>query len=373
MNEIGGSHQAHRLQSNGNSTVHDIQYQSHPQTMTSPPTHQQNQNVYHQSSPRAPAAQFPSLNALVQQHAQPQQNLFDHPYRPLLPKTGNAVPTNTPLIGHAPVADFFTAPDHRQAYTNTAPLDAATYADWQPQHHLPEETTPAHHTNTPPLPNNTSTYPSPPTQTPHPHPPNRWYQAHAYRLQVHEPPQIEPSTDPTIAQVTHSAEHWVVTLIHAITNTTSVKDTPTSHALRTFLPSAYDPFLIEATARQILTLLLDRCTHGFRGPAAFNKALKPARDLEADRTATCEERMRNVVEVLRWNKRACKDVLYEDWKIRLLVNHPLAYDREKDCQKGSNDQRRKRLVQERERLRGVEEELRGGGGGGGVLRGARRG
>ena len=74
--------------------------------------------------------------------------------------------------------------------------------------------------------------------------------------------------------------------------------------------------------------------------------------------ATCEERIQNVVKVLSWNKRACKDVLYEDWKIRLLVNHPLAYDKEKDSQKGSNDQRRKRQLEERERMERTEEELK---------------
>lgn len=67
--------------------------------------------------------------------------------------------------------------------------------------------------------------------------------------------------------------------------------------------------------------------------------------------------MRNVVSALMWNKRVCKDVLYEDWKIFLLVNHPKAYDKEKDCQKGSNDQRRARQVGEREKLKRTEEEL----------------
>jgi hypothetical protein len=49
--------------------------------------------------------------------------------------------------------------------------------------------------------------------------------------------------------------------------------------------------------------------------------------------------------------------LYEDWKIRLFVNHPLAYDKEKDSQKGSNDQRRVRLEREREKLKKTEQKL----------------
>ncbi|CAI6342280.1 unnamed protein product [Periconia digitata] len=187
--------------------------------------------------------------------------------------------------------------------------------------------------------------------------PDRWQLAQHYRTRVHEPPQIDPSIDPTISLVTQNAEHWVYLLTSALTNVDSCKDTPTSHAYRLFHPSPPPAPLLEASARQIFTSLLDRCTHGFRGPASFNKALKPIAGLEADRFANCEERLRNVVDVLRGNKRVCKDVLYEDWKIRLLVNHPLAYDRDKDCQKGSNDQRRKRLLEERERLKGVEGEL----------------
>jgi hypothetical protein len=142
-----------------------------------------------------------------------------------------------------------------------------------------------------------------------------------------------------------------------MTNTTNVKDTDNSHAKRLFLPTSYDPLLIECTSRQILTSLLDRCISGFRGPAQFNKALRPGKDCEADLTASCEERTRNVVNALMWNKRVCKDVLYEDWKILLLVNHPKAYDKEKDCQKGSDDQRRERQVEEREKLKRTEEEL----------------
>lgn len=72
----------------------------------------------------------------------------------------------------------------------------------------------------------------------------------------------------------------------------------------------------------------------------------------------CEERIQNVVKVLSWNKRACKDMLYEDWKIKLLVNHPLSYDKEKDSQKGSNDQRKRRQLAAQEKMEKTEEELR---------------
>ena len=187
---------------------------------------------------------------------------------------------------------------------------------------------------------------------------DRWAQAREYRRKVYEPPQIDPYRDPTIAEVEENAESWVIELVTAMSNTENVKDSKTSHAFRTFYPDNISPLLIEAASREIFTSLIDRCKHGFRGPASFNKAIKPHKDSEPDKTALCKQRIENVVDVLACNKRACKDVLHEDWKIRLLVNHPLAYDKEKDSQKGSNDQRRIRLQQERDKLRHTEEELR---------------
>jgi superfamily II helicase len=146
-------------------------------------------------------------------------------------------------------------------------------------------------------------------------------------------------------------------LVIAMINFEEIKDTENSSAAKMFRPKAYDSLLLEATCREIFLALIDRCKSGFRGPAQFNKALKPNRGIEADATASCAERMQNVVNALMWNKRVCKDVLFEDWKIRLLVNHPLSYDKEKDSQKGSNDQRRKRLEAEREKLKKTEELL----------------
>lgn len=140
-------------------------------------------------------------------------------------------------------------------------------------------------------------------------------------------------------------------------NISNVKDRDNSHAKKMFSPNCYDALLIESTSREIFLALLDRCKHGFRGPTQFDKSLKPVRDVDCDRDAVCIERLRNIIQALKWNKRVCKDVLYEDWKIILLVNHPLAYDKEKDSQKDSNDQRRARQIEERERLRKSEEEL----------------
>ncbi|ORY18365.1 hypothetical protein BCR34DRAFT_449091, partial [Clohesyomyces aquaticus] len=164
-------------------------------------------------------------------------------------------------------------------------------------------------------------------------------QAQDYRRRIYQIPYRDPRSDSTIANVEQNAEFWVLQLALAMTNLDNVKDRQGSHAVRMFLPNSYDPLLVEATCREILTALVDRCKNGFRGPDLFNKAIKPGKELEADKTATCYERLKNAIRALMWNKRVYKDVLYEDWKIRLLVNHPLAYDKEKDSQKGSNDQR----------------------------------
>ncbi|KAF2467701.1 uncharacterized protein BDR25DRAFT_316700 [Lindgomyces ingoldianus] len=189
-------------------------------------------------------------------------------------------------------------------------------------------------------------------------PVNRWQQAQEYRRKVYQVPYRDPRLDFTIVGVEQNAEFWVGQLALAMTNVHNVKDREGSHAMKMFLPNVYDPLLVEATCRDILRSLIDRCKNGFRGPNTFNKAIKPGKELEADKTATCEERLSNIIRALTWNKRVCKDVLYDDWKIRLLVNHPLAYDREKDSQKGSNDQRRLRHIKEREKLKKTEEELR---------------
>jgi superfamily II helicase len=198
---------------------------------------------------------------------------------------------------------------------------------------------------------------SPNYVTPPPFLSSRWNSAREYRRRIQCPPQVDPRSDASIYDVEQSAEFWVRQLVLAMINLEDIKDTENSSATKMFRLEAYDSLLLEATCREIFLALIDRCKSGFRGPAQFNKALKPNRGLEADATASCAERMQNVVNALMWNKRVCKDVLFEDWKIRLLVNHPLSYDKEKDSQKGSNDQRRKRLEAEREKLKKTEEEL----------------
>ncbi|KAF2645532.1 hypothetical protein P280DRAFT_545489 [Massarina eburnea CBS 473.64] len=366
MEDFKNSHTSLSVQKSSDSTPKDYQYHGHPQSMTNPQAHYPTQNFTQQASSQAPNMHYASLNGMMHQDlpvtlpqrnisttvTQPQETSVNHVYRTLLPKPSKTTHPNAHSIPHDPIADFFTSSDQQQQqYSSSILSSALPYANLQDEYPVPEETTPTHHEATHLQKASAFSY-SRQSST------DRWQLAHEYRIQVYEPPQVDPKTDHTITQVSHDAERWVNALIRAIVNTNSVKDTSTSHALRMFLPGAYDPLLIEACARQIFTYLLDRCTHGFRGPVAFNKALRPARDLEPDRTASCEERITNVVEVLSWNKRVCKDVLFEDWKIRLFVNHPLSYDKEKDSQKGSNDQRRKRLVEERERLKGAQEELK---------------
>lgn len=197
-----------------------------------------------------------------------------------------------------------------------------------------------------------------PTSSINPLTAHHWHPSLSYRHKVRQPPHIPPSTDLTITLVSQHSEFWVAQISQALINTNSIKDRQTSHAARLFSPSTCDPFLIESTARAILIALLDRCIYGFRALSAFNKALGKGKECESDRKVNCRERLENVITALTWNKRICKDVLWEDWKIRLLVNHPLSYDREKDLQMGSNEQRRVRMEGEREKLKLMEDRLR---------------
>jgi len=287
------------------------------------------------------------------------RTFVDYGYRSILPKAGDS---NTSSLVHERdgiTAVMLQGVDQQANYPQTVQVNntftgsgdlAPSFSDYSS--HPQKSSVSAHPQTCYPSP-----YPQrPPTDTPCAN--DRWVHAREYRRKVHEPPQVNPHDDPTIAEVEQNAELWVSELVTAMANTESVKDTETSHARRMFLSDNLNPLLIEATSREIFTSLIDRCKYGFRGPTSFNKALKPHKDSESDKTALCRERMENVVDVLAVNKRVCKDVLYEDWKIRLFVNHPLAYDKEKDSQKGSNDQRRLRLEVEREKLRQTEEELR---------------
>ncbi|KAF1966064.1 hypothetical protein BU23DRAFT_663887 [Bimuria novae-zelandiae CBS 107.79] len=309
--------------------------------------------------------QFTSTDAREKQISPPQTRITpnvqqwtstDHHVKRLLPK-GSFAHVPGPML----TLPTQPSPSQRLAQTpafNQSPIPQGTYIQHsnQPLSSGYEATVPWQDTPSPRV-----DYHPPQTSFQQPHNSirtDRWQQAREYRRKVYEPPYIDPNTDDTIAHVEANAEAWVDQLIRAMANTKDVKDTATSHHRRLFSSDAIDSLLVEACCREIFSALIDRCTNGFRGPAQFNKALKASQQLEPDRTATCEERIQNVVKVLSWNKRACKDVLYEDWKIRLLVNHPLSYDKEKDSQKGSNDQRRRRQLAERVKMEKTEEELR---------------
>jgi hypothetical protein len=323
-------------------------------------------------APHIPNFDLASINEIVQQpYPSPQMHMnspsgkrrqtsTDQVHRAVLPKHGDPNVTSFMREPYAPTDVTHQGAPQRSFYQKDTQVSRNSIRN--------SDTTPTRGGDDAQLQTNSLSaysetfYPSSPLQqqiqvsatTPN----SRWAQAREYRRRVHQPPHIDARDDPTIAELEHDAELWVSELITAISNIENVKDTEVSHARRMFFPENLSPLVIEATSREIFTALMDRCKHGFRGPTSFNKALKPHKDSEADKLALCRERMENVVDVLAVNKRVCKDVLYEDWKIRLFVNHPLAYDKEKDSQKGSNDQRRLRLEREREKLRQTEEELR---------------
>ncbi|KAF2690516.1 hypothetical protein K458DRAFT_383625 [Lentithecium fluviatile CBS 122367] len=327
-------------------------------------------NAHYQNVPQVSNFSFASIDEMVHQMFPPPQMQSnttsnkrrristDHGFRPLLPKSVDGMMPNFTNDQYTLTTTIHDGAQQHTLYPQSTSMNDTFASNHNSGFAHQEYTSPPQHNVVPTHP---QLYPSPKSyvQLGSQPPTNRWTQAREYRRKVQEPPQVDPRDDPTIADVEQNAEFWIAQLITAMTNTTDVKDTDSSHARRMFLPEGNLPaLLIEATCREIFTALLDRCKHGFRGPATFNKALKPHKDSEPDKTALCRERMESVVEVLHCNKRVCKDVLYEDWKIRLFVNHPLAYDKEKDCQKGSNDQRRLRLERERERLRQTEDELK---------------
>jgi hypothetical protein len=65
-----------------------------------------------------------------------------------------------------------------------------------------------------------------------------------------------------------------------------IKDPENLSAAKTVCPEAYDSLLLEATYREIFLALIDRCKNSFRGPAQFNRALKPHRGLGSCANAT---------------------------------------------------------------------------------------
>ena len=93
-----------------------------------------------------------------------------------------------------------------------------------------------------------------------------------------------------------------------------LKDTGNANAIRTLDLEEYNSLFLELVRHEIFAALIYQYENGFRGPARFNKALKPNRGLEADAQAVCAERIQNVVNALMWDVRVAKEMLFKDSK-----------------------------------------------------------
>ncbi|KAF2122316.1 hypothetical protein BDV96DRAFT_663356 [Lophiotrema nucula] len=169
--------------------------------------------------------------------------------------------------------------------------------------------------------------------------------AHTYRRRVTELPKLAHSHDLTIKAVEQNREQHIADMIAAIYDLSNVLDKPNGRECKMFannpsLTEFVEPYIIEAACRSVFDLLLDRCYNGFRGQMKDNHARRPASGREADRDAFCSTRLYNVVEVLRTSKCACRDILYEDYKITLLVNHPLYFLKKKNECRRNNEHKR---------------------------------
>ncbi|KAF2180085.1 hypothetical protein K469DRAFT_693547 [Zopfia rhizophila CBS 207.26] len=156
--------------------------------------------------------------------------------------------------------------------------------------------------------------------------------AYAYRYKVTKHPHVDPNSDITIAEVERDRELYISQLFQAMINLDGIHDTENSRERKLFrlgTPGAASGYKIEATCRAIFDALIDRCVNGFRGTIKENKTLKPEQGLEADRDCNCFTRMQYVLDALWASKCTCRDVLNEDSKIILLVNHPLHYQKTK--------------------------------------------
>ncbi|KAF2268726.1 hypothetical protein CC78DRAFT_540573 [Lojkania enalia] len=168
---------------------------------------------------------------------------------------------------------------------------------------------------------------------------NDQHGARQYRRRTTMLPQIHPQSDATIPEVKRRREMIVKVMVQAVWNLRGVHDKPDSRETKMFTfggTDAADPQHVEAACRSVFDFLLDRVEIGFRGGHKDNKAIRPAKDVEVDRDGNCLTRIRNVIRAIQLSKCTCRDILYEDYKVMLLVNHPLSYLKTKHTVRKNN-------------------------------------
>ena len=123
-------------------------------------------------------------------------------------------------------------------------------------------------------------------------------------------------------------------------------------------PRYFGQEIIKINCHFLSDAVIDRCVNGFRGWTFTDQAREYDRySFEADRLATCEQRMENVITTLRlWNS-ACHNIVEDEVKAWVkLANAPMAYAREKLTYKEQNERRKPSETQKAEKKRGKKGE-----------------
>ncbi|KAF2467681.1 uncharacterized protein BDR25DRAFT_358360 [Lindgomyces ingoldianus] len=176
----------------------------------------------------------------------------------------------------------------------------------------------------------TTTAPPPPPYVPQLSFADDWHGALAYRRRIITPPAIDPENDPTIRLVLGASEHWIWKLVQAFQNIENVRDREGSADIKKFEEENFmiQKINIEAACRELFVRRLPMfplVLYGYRGNGRVDRAAAPEAGLAADRDGSCHDRIRNIVNALKFDKRICRDILNDTSKLEDLVNAPLAY------------------------------------------------
>ncbi|KAF2121058.1 hypothetical protein BDV96DRAFT_640471 [Lophiotrema nucula] len=166
--------------------------------------------------------------------------------------------------------------------------------------------------------------------------------AATFRNQITMKPHGDLGTDATIAAVELNRSAWIVSMVKAVYNLVNINDRPKANQCNLFrrgTSSCIHVEVVESACHAVFDALLDRCKHGFRGPKSENHALNAGAGRILDKTANCTTRLQNVVDALKTHKTVCRDILYDQFKRQLLVNHPLKYSDKKKGHLGCNNQK----------------------------------
>lgn len=163
-----------------------------------------------------------------------------------------------------------------------------------------------------------------------------WAQSIANRYKVTHVPDVHPLSDPTIQTIIDQADANLHTLLQALNNTVGVNDSANSKEVKLVSNSTdiNDEDKI-STCQLILSGLIHRSVVGYCGYSHKNEAK------EDDKKLNSQQRFDQVVNTMRVEKTVCRDVLFEESKIVLLVHQPIAILEMKIRNRGNNASRKK--------------------------------